>query len=56
MGVTEREQVTLPKEIRENLGFAPKTKAKLVFRDETGELVRSKRSRRKALEKLNGLS
>ena len=54
MRITERGQVTIPKEIREKLGFAPNTEVEFVVRDGRVELVRSKRSRRKALEGLYG--
>ncbi|MBW1731465.1 MAG: AbrB/MazE/SpoVT family DNA-binding domain-containing protein [Deltaproteobacteria bacterium] len=54
MRISERGQVTIPKEIRDRFGFGPNTEVEFVVRDGRVELVRSKRARRKMIDALYG--
>jgi AbrB family looped-hinge helix DNA binding protein len=54
MRVTERGQVTIPKEIRDRFGFGPETEVEFVVREGVVELVHSPGSRKKAVGELYG--
>ena len=54
MRISERGQVTIPKEIRDRFGFGPNTEVEFVVRDGRVELVRSKRAQRKMIDALYG--
>ncbi|MEE9218140.1 MAG: AbrB/MazE/SpoVT family DNA-binding domain-containing protein, partial [Acidobacteriota bacterium] len=45
MKVTERGQVTIPKELRERFGFLPDTEVEFQVRDGALQLVRSAKQR-----------
>ena len=54
MKVTERGQVTIPKDLRERFGFLPDTEVEFEVRDGALRLVRSARERAAAVERLYG--
>jgi AbrB family looped-hinge helix DNA binding protein len=54
MKVSERGQVTIPQELREQFGFLPETEVEFVVRDEALLLVKKPGSRRRAVEQLYG--
>lgn len=54
MKVSERGQVTIPQELREQFGFLPETEVEFVVRDEALLLVKKPGSRRSAVERLYG--
>lgn len=54
MKVTERGQVTIPKDLRERFGFLPDTEVEFEVRDGALRLVRSARERTAAVERLYG--
>lgn len=54
MKVTERGQVTIPKDLRERFGFLPNTEVEFEVRDGALKLVRSARERAAAVERLYG--
>ncbi len=54
MKVTERGQVTIPKELRERFGFLPDTEVEFQVRDGALQLVRSAKQRAAAVQRLYG--
>lgn len=54
MKVTERGQVTIPKELRERFGFLADTEVEFEAKDGALRLVRSQRQRAAAVESLYG--
>ncbi len=54
MKVTERGQVTIPKELRERFGFLPATEVEIEVRDGALQLVRSAKQRAAAVQRLYG--
>ena len=54
MRVSERGQVTIPKEIRDQFGFGANTEVEFVVRDGRVELIRTQRSTDQRIEALYG--
>ena len=54
MKVTERGQVTIPKDLRERFGFLPHTEVEFEVKGGALRLVRSARERGAAVERLYG--
>jgi AbrB family looped-hinge helix DNA binding protein len=54
MKVSERGQVTIPQELREQFGFLPETEVEFVVRDGALLLVKKPGSRHRAVERLYG--
>lgn len=54
MKVTERGQVTIPKDLRERFGFLPHTEVEFEMKGGALRLVRSARERAAAVERLYG--
>jgi AbrB family looped-hinge helix DNA binding protein len=54
MRVTERGQVTIPKDIRERFGFAPGTEVEFIVREGVVLLVHRGGSRKAAAQRLYG--
>lgn len=54
MRVTERGQVTIPKNIRERFGFEPQTEVEFVVREGAVLLVRRAGVRKEAVQRLYG--
>ncbi len=54
MRVSERGQITIPKEIRDQFGFGVNTEVEFVIRDGRVELVRSQKDTDERIEALYG--
>lgn len=54
MRVTERGQVTIPKNIRDRFGFEPETEVEFVVRNGAVMLVRRSGARREAVQRVYG--
>lgn len=54
MKISERGQITIPRELREKFGFLPDTEIEFVVRGNTLQLVRSVKERRSEVDRIYG--